>query len=282
MQITLVSLMAENFSPLYRDVTGYLARRTGLRLQIEEGVAWQERERMLDRGEAHVGFICGLPYVLRADRPEPPVELLAAPVMAAPRYAGRPIYFSDVIVRRGSPYRAFADLRGASWAYNEPGSQSGYNLTRWHLAHLGETRGFFGRVVEAGAHQVSLRMVVEGKVDASAIDSTVLERELEQHPELAPEVRIVETLGPSAMPPAVASTSLPPAARDTLRRALLAMHRDGEGRAILERARMRRFAPVSDRHYDDIRRMAREAQAVALSASSSRSSAAHASRSLSG
>ena len=34
--------------------------------------------------------------------------------MAAPRYQGRPVYFSDVIVRRDSPAMVFDDLRGAA------------------------------------------------------------------------------------------------------------------------------------------------------------------------
>jgi len=87
---------------------------------------------------------------------------LAAPVLQGPRYQGRPVYFSDVIVRRDSPLRSFADLRGASWSYNDPDSHSGYNLTRYELARRGEARGYFGTVVSAGWHQESIRWVAEG------------------------------------------------------------------------------------------------------------------------
>ena len=40
-------------------------------IEVEDSEPWQERERMLDRGEAHMGSICGLPYVCRADRRKP-------------------------------------------------------------------------------------------------------------------------------------------------------------------------------------------------------------------
>ena len=51
-----------------------------------------------------VAFVCGLPYTEKHDRPDRPVELLAAPVMADDRYRGLPIYFTDVIVRtNGEP-----------------------------------------------------------------------------------------------------------------------------------------------------------------------------------
>ena len=104
------------------------------------------------------------------------MELLAVPVPAGPRYHGRPIYFSDVIVRKQSPFQTFADLRGAAWAYNEPRTlHSGYNVVRAYLAELGERDGYFGGVVESGAHQPSIEMIVDGRADCSAIDSTVLE-----------------------------------------------------------------------------------------------------------
>jgi len=62
----------------------------------------------------------------------PPVELLAAPVLEGERYRDQPIYFSDVIVARRNPARSFADLRGASWSYNDPDSHSGYGVVLYH------------------------------------------------------------------------------------------------------------------------------------------------------
>ena len=59
----------------------------------------------------HVAFICGWAYAQRHDRPERSVDLLCAPVMAAPRYEDRPIYFTDVVVRHDHPGQSFADLR---------------------------------------------------------------------------------------------------------------------------------------------------------------------------
>jgi phosphonate transport system substrate-binding protein len=58
----------------------------------------------------------GLPaansYVQLARRNRPPIELPGAPVLQGERYGGRPIYFSDVLVHRDSPFCSFADLRG--------------------------------------------------------------------------------------------------------------------------------------------------------------------------
>ena len=264
MALKMVSLMAENGAFHYRNLARYLSRRLEQAIEVVEDVPWQERERMLDRGDAHLGFVCGLPYVRKADQRDCHLELLCAPVMRASRYAGRPVYYSDVIVRQDSHFRSFDCLRGASWAYNEPGSQSGYNITRYYLATLGECGGYFGRAVEAGAHQRSIRMVISGEVDASAIDSTVLELELRQHPELAPHLRVVHTLGPSPIPPGVISRHVPLATRRAVRDTLLRMHEDPEGSALLAEAGLARYIPTRDEDYDEIRHMARTAERAHL------------------
>jgi phosphonate transport system substrate-binding protein len=247
------TFLAPSVRPVYEGVVAAVAKRLGIDAELTVGSSFAQ----FARGEVDAGFICGLPYV-ELTRGEPsPVTPIAAPVLAGERYAGRPIYFSDVIVRHDSDIAAFADLRGRSWAYNDRGSHSGYNLTRYHLVRLGETSGFFGRVVEAGFHQRAIRMVAGGEVDAAAIDSQVLAVELTHHPELAEDVRIVATLGPSTIQPLVASRHLPDEVRAAVRETVLSMHADAEGRAALATGHVERFVPVTDGDYDDIRSMLR-------------------------
>jgi phosphonate transport system substrate-binding protein len=262
--LRVTSLQAQNADSLVRSIVEYLDDRPGLEIELVGNLPWQKRAELLDAGRIHVAWLCGLYYVRRVDRVDARIELLAAPVMLGERYQHRPIYFSDVVVRSDSAYRTFAELRGASWAYNEPGSHSGYNVVRYHLHELGEPSSYFGQVVESGAHQASLRMVLDGRVDASAIDSTVLETELERQPELRSRLRIIETLGPSPAPPWVVARSLSRARREILRELLLGMHDDPEGLAILGAGRMAGFARVEDEDYDPIRRMARKAEPVTL------------------
>ena len=262
--IKITSCQAPNADFVCQAITEYLAEKVDIATTFINDIPWEEREQLLDQGEIQAGWICGLPYVRKVDQPEAHLELLAAPVMQHPRYQNRPIYFSDVIVHRDSPFQSFADLRGASWAYNEPHSQSGYNITRYHLATLGETSNYFGRVIEAGAHQVALQMVLKRQVDASAIDSTVLEMELQREPELSRQLRIIEVLGPSPIPPWVISKKVPQPLRQALREALVGMAQDPAGQAILTAGQMARFGQVEDRDYDPIREMARLASGINL------------------
>jgi phosphonate transport system substrate-binding protein len=259
--LTVASFLAENARPVHERIGDWLGRRVGEPVEFCRA-PWAERHRLLDAGEIHVAFICGLPYSEKVDRPDRPVELLGAPVMAGARYGGRPVYFTDVVVRRDSPARSFADLRGAVWAYNDDGSNSGYVVPRDHLLRLGETGGYFARTVASGSHQRSIELVLAGEVDASGIDSTVLELECHQCPGLADRLRTVEAIGPGPIPPVVVGRRLPEPAKRGLREALLAMHHEPEGRAILADGLMARFVRVQDADYDPIREMVRRADAA--------------------
>jgi phosphonate transport system substrate-binding protein len=253
--LILASYLAENARPTYERLATWLAERLGEPASLLGGVAWEERLAMLDDGRVHAAVICGWSYIQRHDRPERPVSLLCAPVMAPPRYEDRPIYFTDVVVRHDSPLWSFADLRDQRYAYNDRGSHSGYNVPRDHLIRLGETRGYFGRAVASGSHQASLRMVESGEVDASGIDSTMLDVERRRRPELRTTLRTVAVLGPSPIPPVIVTRALPEYRRERLRAALLAMHEDAGGRAILGDGLIARFVRVQDADYDPIRAM---------------------------
>jgi phosphonate transport system substrate-binding protein len=260
--IKVMSIQSANMERTCQQIARYLGDQLGIPTEFVTDLPWPKLEHLLDAGEVHVGWICGLVYVRKADQEPSRIELVAAPVMNHPRYQQRPAYFSDVIVHTDSKYYSFANLRGASWAYNEPHSQSGYNITRYHLARLGESEGYFGQVVKAGSHLRAIDMVLEHHIDASAIDSTVLELEKQARPQLGTELRVVEVLGPSPIPPWVLTKNVPSELREAIRKVFWRMHETLEGQAILEQGQMMKMVQVTDRDYDPIREMARAADPV--------------------
>jgi phosphonate transport system substrate-binding protein len=258
--LTVISLLSHKTRPAHTAIAALLQEHAGIGARLVSGPPWQVQLRMLDAGMAHMAFICGLPYTRRSDIFEP----LVAPMQAGPRYRGRPVYFSDVMVRRESRFRRFGELRGARLAYNELGSLSGYEALRAHLGQLGQQSGFFGVAIETGDHIGSLRLLVEDECDAAAIDSTVLELALRDNPELAMQIRSVTALGPLPAPPCVVSRALPSVIKESLRAAMVALQEHPSGRAALESGGLLGFASVSDDDYEPIRRLARLAAGVSL------------------
>lgn len=243
------TFLAPNMFPLYAFIARYVQARLGIATELIVGSSY---ERVCEQAE--VSFLCGLAYI-ELRRLGEPIEPLAAPLLHGDRYGSRPIYFSDVIVRRDSPYRSFADLRGCSWAYNEPFSHSGPGVTCHRLAELGETHDFFGRVIWAGWHEKSIRLVHEGKVDASAIDSHVLTMTLHDHPKLADGLRVLDSLGPSTIQPIVVASWLEEGLKADLRAVLLEMNTDAAAQTVLAGRLVQGFTAIADQDYDDLRHM---------------------------
>lgn len=240
----------------YEYIAGYIGEKLGCSTILSIG---QSLEEFAD-GQVDVGFICGLPYVRMSshgDRKGSPchIELLAAPVLHGERYAGKPIYFSDVVVRCDSPYKSFDDLRGCIWAYNERGSHSGWNIVYYSLLERGKTADYFGETVKSGSHQRSLEMVLEGQADATAIDSHVLDVLLSRNRKLNAQPRVIDMLGPSSIPPVVVSKTLDSTLKCRLQELLIGMHHDPRAANQLREGRIERFVVVDDEDYGDIRRM---------------------------
>jgi len=253
MPLTLTSCQASEADPFWQALADFLSRHLPEPVVFVNDPSWQTRLQALADGAVDIGWVCGSYYVKFMARPNPAIELLVAPVMAGARYGDRPVYFSDVVVRADSPFRRFDDLHGVTWAINEPGSHSGYGAVALYLNRLGLDWGYFGRIVVSGAHRRSLEQILAGEVDASAIDSTVLEEALRREPDLADRIRVIATIGPNPIPPVIVQKRLPAGLRAELRQRLLTLHHDPTGRALLAQAHMLRFAEVRDADYESLR-----------------------------
>lgn len=240
---------------VYAGLARYLTEKTGISIEFVTGLSYGTINSMLEEGTVQSGFICGQPYVLLHDEPQPKALIIAAPIMKAARYQGQPIYFSDLIVRKDSPFQRLEDLKGRTYVYNDEISNAGYNMPRYRMLELGLTQGFFGKVLRSGSHEESIRMVATGEADASYVDSLVIDYDRQKGIGHAHAVRVIESAGPSSIGPLVASSKMPVEQRDKLQHALVTMHEDPEGRKILDEALLERFTLVQDSHYDGIRSM---------------------------
>jgi phosphonate transport system substrate-binding protein len=252
--LRLSSCQAPNSEYVMAAVARHLTQQCGIPVEFCVDGDWRQRYAELGAGSLDAAWICGAWY-LRLLEPGHGMTPLVAPVWRGPRYADRPVYFSDVLVRSDSPCRAFEDLRGRRLAVNEPGSWSGHGCVGAELARRQETAGFFPGVTVSGSHEASVDLVVAGEVDAAAIDSTVLDERLRREPALTSRLRRVHTLGPALMPPIVASASLRPSHRERLRAALTQLHTTTGGQELLARLPVSRFAAVDERDYAAMREL---------------------------
>jgi phosphonate transport system substrate-binding protein len=249
--IRFATYLAPNIYDTYACIARYVGEKTGHPTTLTVG---QSFDQIAD-GQVDVAFMCGLPYATLAEFPTCPFELLVAPVLHGERYQNRPIYFSDVIVRKESCYTSFDDLRGCAWAYNQKESHSGWNIVYYSLLKRGQTPAFFGQLIETGSHQRSIAHVLNGQADATAIDSQVLDAFLAHNPTEAASLRSIAMLGPSSIPPVVIARSLDQTLKRAIQEALLTMHEDPLAANALRSGAIESFVQVRDEDYQDIREM---------------------------
>ncbi|MFQ4141299.1 phosphate/phosphite/phosphonate ABC transporter substrate-binding protein [Chlorogloeopsis sp. ULAP02] len=242
-----VSYLAPNWFGFYQAITAYLGRVLGLETQLYQGECDPLEDPLLMQDRIDLVFICGLPLIRYCQVVSDQLQTLVAPVMESSRYYNRPVYFADVIVNADSDIRVLADLAGKTLCYNDVGSNSGYNLLRQRLIQEKYPLNFFGKTIQSGSHQRSIRWVVEGLADCAAIDSVVLEQELRDFPEFSQHLHVVGVLGPSPMPPLAVAQHLGIPLIGQMQSALL--QPDAELQRAMARVGVKRFATVELEDY---------------------------------
>lgn len=242
-------------SGLFDLVAAQIEAATGLpvSLDFETAVSGPTPESdPFETGRADLAFVCGpsFPLLRAAGRG---VEIVAAaPVFDDPRNGGRPVYFSEVIVRTDHPARDFLDLGGAVWAYNDRQSLSGWFRMLARLEALGfgrDPEAFFSRVTASGSHLASIDGVARGEADVSAVDSNTLLLARRRDPTLDPRLRTLESWGPFPIQPLIARPGLPGPLRAAIATALLGMGDSPASAARLREFGVVRFAPVEASAY---------------------------------
>ena len=185
------------------DVPERLERRIGYAAQWSSG-------RLL------LGQACGYDIVTAQARS---LRIVATPCFDVEGCVG-PYYRSFVVVRRGSPARALADLRGSRCVINGETSHSGMNAL-WHLVARREGEGaFFRDVLVSGAHEHSVALLADGAADVAAIDCITWALLAHHRPHAVADLRIVGTTDPAPAPPFVTSAETPHWHLEVLRAAL--------------------------------------------------------------
>ncbi|MFN2342128.1 MAG: phosphate/phosphite/phosphonate ABC transporter substrate-binding protein, partial [Desulfonatronovibrio sp.] len=238
----------ETFS-LYRDILVYVARQMNMDLEFAQRKTYAEVNELLGRGDIDLAFLCSGPYVRGRD--EHGFRLLVTPVIDESHD-----YHSYLIVHKQSPYKSLEDLKGRTFAYTDPDSNTGRLIPLYWLEEMGQDpEDFFKRTIFTYSHDNSIMAVAKGLVDGAAVDSLIWEYYDKSDSELSAETRIIKKSKPYGIPPVVLSPYVSRETQEQLRRIFLEMHNNEEGNRILNQLLIQRFLKAEDSWYDSIRRI---------------------------
>lgn len=232
---------AANWAALFARVS----KMAGVPLDVISHAAPAPLEELWRRDNLGLAFICGYPFA----RGVFPVKPVAAPVPASGD--GRPRYATHLIVRADSDINSLADSFGRRLGWTVAHSQSGFNALRTHLLPHWQAKGPL--YAESIGPLLTPRRIIEAlladEIEIGPLDAYFYDLLLAAEPATAERLRFIETTTPRPMPLLVASHAVGEDVVTRLQAALLALHRDEEGRAVLAELRLSGFAAVAPESY---------------------------------
>jgi len=180
-----------------------------------------------------------------------------ATIVAKNLWHGKSSFTSRIYVRRDAGIKTVEDLRGKTIAFVDPASSSGYIYPMVLLIKRGlvtnrDPKSFFKEVVFSGAHDASMRALLNGHVDAIASFDMAREQYLKDAAERERLIFVAET---EPIPEAgiAARDGLDPATFAKVRAALLQIRGPAHAALLKRLYEIDGFEIAEDREYDPVR-----------------------------
>jgi phosphate/phosphite/phosphonate ABC transporter binding protein len=220
---------------LLTRLKSYLTRKCGTDVQLVQRRTYEEITSLLLSGQLDSAWICGYPFAQYRS------ELA---LVAVPEWRGRPLYQSYIIVHADRKAASIDDLKGDLHAFSDPNSNSGYLVTAALLAeHHERPETYFKKTIFTYGHRNVVRAVASGLAQSGSVDGYVWEVMAELEPELTGKTRILRKSEELGFPPVACLRNNRDAPQiASLRKALLEMRTDDEGRQVLNLLKLDGFA----------------------------------------
>lgn len=225
-RLGLTPVFLDNDAEVIDRLRSALAAALGIPIELEQRRTYEEVTGLLLEGSVDAAWLCGYPYLQHRD---------ALSLVAVPVWNGKPLYQSYLIVGKDDDAVSLKDLRGATHAFSDPDSNSGYLVTASDLARLGlRPDEFFRRTIFTYGHRNVVRAVSDGLVRSGSVDGYVWEAMTTTEPALTKQTRVISRSEWLGFPPFCArSDRMADTRLQALRQALLDLGNTKEGRAAL-------------------------------------------------
>lgn len=239
----------------WKELFAWVLARAGLPWDVIDYDAPAPLSVLWARDDLGLAMMCGLPFAQRAERP----ILVAAPLPSPARYGGKPVYFTDIVVRSDASYRTLEDTFGGVVGYTLADSMSGGVALRCHLETCRTAqrprlyRAAIGDLIHARG---VIEALAAGRIDVGPLDSYYHDLLRLHEPAFAGQVRMVASTPALPIPPLVATAALPADELARLRKALLATAAAPELAPVMKRLLLAGFAVPDAADYQPLAAMA--------------------------
>lgn len=186
---------------------------------------------------------------------------LGVEVLARPEYLdGTSTYHGLMFVKRDSPIRTARDMKGKRFAFVDKATTAGYLLPLAYFRKNGVSNysTYLREFYFTGTHEDAIYDVLNKKADIGAAKNTVFYRLANADNRIFKELLILDKSPDVPENGLAVRKDLDDKVKSRLKEALLAMHQDPEGKAILHRFGAQRFIETTDDDYDAVYKYANQ------------------------
>jgi ABC-type phosphate/phosphonate transport system substrate-binding protein len=225
-------------------MTEYVERVLGVPTFLLNGESFED----FATADADAGLISPLSYMQLLGE-HYPIELIAAPVLQGADELDILPELVDIVVRRESSLHTESDLEDCIWAY-----YAGTAQVEDPVLHAqGMLPAAFRATIEATSPAQALRMVLDGKADATAIDTRLLALVRHNSPHMHEQLRTLSTCYSTPGPLVVVADHVHPLLKRQIQAALMNVHKHPHCAQQLQERNIERFVAVSDDYYQTMR-----------------------------
>jgi len=231
---------AAQTAALWNPILAYLGSKTGLKFKLRLAPTVQETDLMSNRGE--FDFLYNN-HVFDPDFDDANYHPLV-------QWGGKPLV-GQIVVNNESPLHTLKDLEGKKVVFPSRDAFIAYKVTHHALRKAGiKVELVFGANQDGAAVQLA-----SGRADAASLNKFFAER---FQAEGKGKFRTLYESEAWPNIPLLAHPRIPAKHAEAVRRTLLGMNADPEGKALLDALKIPGFLPVKDSDYDATRRVYRE------------------------
>lgn len=235
----------------YQPLLNYIGRKLDLNIQLVQRETYAEINEMLLAQQLDFAFICTGPYVRGKEKYG--FEALLTSVVN-----GNPLYQAYLIVRKESPYKIIEDLKGKSFAFTDPDSNTGALVPKYWLSQINETpNSFFSKIIYTHSHDNSIMAVAKSMVDGASVGSIFWDHYQVHDPKYTALTRIIKKSDMFGGPPLVASKHVSAELKTKVQQLLIKMSEDEEGQKILKELMIDSFQVTEESWYESVKQINR-------------------------
>ncbi|MCX6153883.1 MAG: phosphate/phosphite/phosphonate ABC transporter substrate-binding protein [Candidatus Kapabacteria bacterium] len=231
----------------YHELIQYFSLKLKRQIHIIQRKTYAEINSLITQDKVDLAFICSGAYITALEE-NLPLEILTIPIINNKAY-----YHAYIIVNTESRISTFNDLKGKSFAFTDPLSNTGFLYGKALIKDCNESVDkFFTKTMFTYGHDYSIQAVERKIVDGATVNSLIFDYIKKKYPERVSHIKIINVSEPFGIPPVVVRKNLDNNLKIQFRNLFLNLQLDTLGSEILKKLMIDRYNIPDSTDYSSI------------------------------